>query len=250
MLATESRLLQRSTRRLAVRAAVADWFRQRSWSRWTMGLSVTLCGMFAWGISSALLTLGVSPLWVRYPLALCSAYVAFLGLLGWLITRSASRLQAEQDSLRKDSVRQQLRSQEGNQLGLGKLLDSLGDVAEQSRRQIEPQLLPVWATVGLAATIVLVLLYYIWAAPLLMSEVLVEGGLAPWIYRPISRGPLSTWRDVALELTGPAATVMVFCALGIAIAMSWFAPQATDIVDVWDRVVAFRELAIRQAGGQ
>ena len=203
--------------------------------------------LLAWAISTGLWSLGVSWMWVRYSLALVGGYWTFVLLLGFQVNRYAHQLELDQTGLRRDSVFQQARSHERDQLDLGKLLDVVGDVSEQNAQQVsDPRLLPVWATVGLAVTIVSILVYYIWAAPVLFSEVLVEGGLAPWIYRPISRGPFSTWRHVALELTGPAATVMAFCVLGLGFAMSCFAPHATHIGEVWDRVVEVRELAIQQ----
>ena len=250
MLATDSRHLQRSTRRLAVRAAVAEWFRRKTWPRLTIGMSLLISVAVAWGLSAGLRLLGVTAMWLRYPVALGVGYLTFLVILKWLIVRAANQLNRERVGLLKDSVRQQRRSHEGDQLDLGEVLDAVGEVAEQSQRHIaDPRMLPVWATAGLAATIVLVLVYYTWAAPLLLSELVVEGGLAPWIYRPISRGPFSTWRDVALELTGPAAAVMAFCLLGLCFVFAGFAPQATDIVEVWDHVLELRELALRNQGG-
>lgn len=249
MIATDSQHLQRSTRRFAVRASIATWIRQRSWSHLTVGLIIGSCVVLAWAISTGLWTLGVSWMWLRYPIALGGGYATFVFLLGIQVKRYAQRLALEVGQLQRESALQQTRPHEDDQLDLGKLLDVISDVAEENARQVsDPRLLPVWATVGLAVTLVAILLYYVWAAPLLLGEVLTEGGLAPWIYRPISRGPFSNWRQVALELTGPAAIIMALSILGIGIAMSLFAPQATHIGEVWDQVLEFREMNIQRRG--
>ncbi|MCY2963441.1 MAG: hypothetical protein NT069_07270 [Planctomycetota bacterium] len=176
MIATDTRHLQRSTRRFAVRASVTDWFRQRAWSRLTAGIIIGSCVLLAWAISTGLWSLGISWMWVRYPVALAGGYSAFVLLLGFQLSRYAHQLELGQTGLLRDSVFQQTRTHERDQLDLGKLLDVVGDVSEQNAQQVsDPRLLPVWATVGLAVTIVSILVYYIWAAPLLFSEVLVEG---------------------------------------------------------------------------
>jgi hypothetical protein len=199
------------------------------------------------GSSVALRWCGISAMWLRYPVALVPAYALFLVLSGLLARRTARRLDARREVLRRQSRRRQWQSDETDEQR--KFDDFLDDVSEGMRHADNGDAgagLPALIVTMLATTVVLVCIYFIWMAPVLFGELIVEGALATWLYRPSSRGLAGNWLDVSLEQTGLPAFLMAVSFLAAGIGFQVYAPEAETIVDVFHHAARQREVADAQ----
>ena len=172
-------------------------------------------------------------MWLRYPLALAAAYGLFLTLLGWQSKRVARLITCHVDHVKRDSARRQFQRDDGPQApDASDFVDPICNALRDSVRQ-DARALPVVFIALLATTIILICIYFIWTAPLLLSELVVEGGLLASLYRPSARGTDADWLTIALEKTALPAVFMAVSLFFIALSFQIHAPQATTIVDVW-----------------
>ncbi len=104
---------------------------------------------------------------------------------------------------------------------------------------------PAFIIMMLSTTVILIGIYFIWMAPLIFAELIVEGALATWLYRPNARGPSANWFDVSLEQTGLPAILMTASLLAAGIGFQIYAPEAETVVDVM-RHAAKREIVNAQ----
>lgn len=231
-------LLERSSRRFAVRTAIAFWLRRTGWPRLAVFAVVVLCSASGLGVSRLLRDWGVMAMWLRYPLAWGAAYGAFLMLVGALTSRAARRVKAASNPVRRETVRRQHHNRDCRPRELSEVLDDCFERAREVERHLahdQNALLGI-AILVMSLTIVVVGVYYVWTAPTLIAELAVEGGLVAWLYRPISRGPRAHWLTVALEKTAiPALMIaLVLCLCGVS--FQFAAPNATSIVETVDQV--------------
>lgn len=71
---------------------------RHGWPRAQMSLAVMLTGCAGFLVSVALLRAGVTQMWLRYPLAICAAYIVFLLLLRlWLYLHNPRRREPDVD---------------------------------------------------------------------------------------------------------------------------------------------------------
>jgi hypothetical protein len=113
------------------------------------------------------------------------------------------------------------------------LVDGVTDGARECEFPRDPRAIPAIVTLFLAITVVLICIYFISVAPALLAELVAEGGLVAWLYRPKRFGPESRWLTVAIEQTGVAAVALAAAYLGCGIVFQLWAPDATSIVEVW-----------------
>jgi Flp pilus assembly protein TadB len=194
------------------------------------------------GSSVALRRCGVSAMWLRYPLALAPAYGLFLICLGLLARRTARRLDARKDILRRYSLRRQSHSHDDDLRNVDDFLDDFNEGMRQADHGGEGSGFPAFIIVMLSATVILVCIYFIWMAPLIFAELIVEGALATWLYRPNARGASANWFSVSLEQTGLPAILMTVSLIAAGIGFQIYAPEAETVVDVF-RHAAKREFA-------
>ena len=172
-------------------------------------------------------------MWLRYPLALGASYLTFLFLLGMLAVRAARYLGDQCDRLRRDSSHRQYHSNDAELPDSSKLFDKLPDSSDDVGRALgDPRAVPAYLMLLMSVTIVVVCIYFIWMAPVLLGEMVVEGSLAAWLYRPLLHGPQANWFSVALEQTGLAAVLLALCLMLTGIGFQLYAPQATNVVEV------------------
>jgi hypothetical protein len=238
VIAETSHHLQRSSRRFAVRDGVALWLLRHSWSRLAIALALAGSAGTGWACCVILRQCGLSMMWLRYPLALAAAYVAFMAILGVVVRRSARRLDNGRDQIRRDALRMQFRRNDSELPDPNALFDNASEVARQGEQQeVDPRALPVYLILFLSLTVFLVCAYFIWMAPVLLADIAVEGALVEGLYRPRFRGFDNGWRQPALEQTGLPALLLalVFAATGLG--FQFYAPQATTVAEVWQHML-------------
>jgi hypothetical protein len=240
-----------STRAQAV-ARVRQQLVQQGFPRLQMALIVVLTGGFGLLASFCLLQAGLGSMALRYPLALCVAYLFFLGLIWlWLRTQADDWLNAVQlpdawPGRTGDGSTVGVHSGGGGDFAgggasgsfdspAGAALDNaassplkaVGDAAS-SGPDLDEMAIPL-AAIGLALGLALASLYVVYIAPLLLAEVLVDGALAYALFRHL-RGQdpqhwlASTWRHTWLPFL---ATAVVLAAVGAGLA--WHTPGAKSI---------------------
>jgi hypothetical protein len=198
------------------------------------------------GSSEAMRWCGIGAMWLRYPLAFAVTYSLFLLLLGSLAVRTARRLNSRCEVLQRQSLRHQWHSNEADeQKKFDDFLDDFNEGMRQADQGDGGAGVPAFVVMMLSATVVLACIYFIWMAPVLFGELIVEGALARWLYRPTARGLAGNWFDVSLEQTGLAAFLMTVSLLAAGIGFQIYAPEAETIVDVF-RHAARREIAAAQ----
>src|SRR5260370_34195886 len=167
--------LQRHSRRFAARAGVAAWILQHDWPRTAMTVVITASVAVWFGLSEGLRWCGVSAMWLRYPVALVPAYALLLIILGLLARDTGRRLDSRRELLRRHSLRHQWHSEERDELT--KFNDFVDDFSEGMRQADHGDggaALPVALMMMLSATVVLVCTYFIWMAPIIIGELVVE----------------------------------------------------------------------------
>jgi hypothetical protein len=183
---------------------------------------------------------GLAAMWVRYPLALGASYFTFLFLLGMFAARAARHLSLC-NQVRRDALRRQYHSDDGELPDGSGLFDNMPDVSDDIGQALgDPRAIPAYLMLLMSVTIVVVCVYFIWMAPVLLAELVIEGSLAAWLYRPLLRGPQANWFSVALEQTGLAAVIVALCLTLTGIGFQLFAPRATNVVEVWREIAQTR----------
>jgi hypothetical protein len=233
MISESSDRLQRHSRRFAVRAGIATWMKRRAWPR--VAITASLAASAAVGIicSIALRNWGVTVMWVRYPVCVAFAYATFLVCLGLLACRLARMLEQERDEIRRHSIRHQIRTDPARESWFDAVIDgvreSVHDGVDCSFR--DPRAIPLCLVLLLSITVVLICIYFICVAPMLLAEVIAEGGLVAWLYRPKWRGLDLHWLPIALEQTGIPALVLMTTIVVAAISLHISAPRATSLAE-------------------
>jgi len=192
--------------------------------RLQMALIVALTGAVGLLASFALLHAGVDSLWLRYPVAVALAYLAFLLFLWfWLRLRSADLLDFLQidtsDGLFDDREVTQF-SFPGSGVPDGGVtfdLDELGVV-----------LVAAVALVGAACAAV----WMVWTAPTLLAELLLDVVLSAGLYRRIRAVKGDHWLRTAIRRTAwPFVAVALLFALAGGV-MQAYAPSAKSVGEV------------------
>jgi hypothetical protein len=215
-----------------------------------MFLLVTITGAAGFISLYAFLHLGLSEMWIRYPLSVCIAYLIFLVLLWlWLRTRAEDYLDVPDlsdlcpSSGGSDSTGITFSGQGGGFDGGGAsgsfdvgdevvscateadspVGDALGAAAEADEFAI-----PV-VVVVLVAAMVLSSLFFIYSAPLLFAELLVDGVLAASLYRRLRGIESRHWLETALRRTFLPFAFTALAAAAGGWAMALYAPEAHSI---------------------
>ncbi|APW44896.1 hypothetical protein RS694_14840 [Rhodoferax saidenbachensis] len=214
-----------------------------------MGLIVALTGAAGWLCSFLLLHAGFGSMVVRYPLALCGAYVFFLFLLWlWLRTRAEDYVDLPDPVQGVDlfsgspgAPAPSISSGGGgdfagggasgsfDDVGVGPIsepgvLSSIGDAAG-SGLDADELAIPIIAVV-LAIGLALASLYVVYLAPALFAELLFDGVLSYTLYRRLRHADSDHWLGTAFRRTVvPFALTAVFL-MAVGAAMSVYAPGA------------------------
>ena len=219
---------------------MAEWMSRRACPRLLMAGALALGAAAGVACSVALRSWGLSAMWLRYPLSFAAAYAVLVFILGRLAHGMSLRLEASRREVRRAAVGHQFRSDPADSPDFDDLLDRIREGMENANQQGQPtaypRALPLQLTLLLALTVALVCLYCIWMAPLLLAELVAEGALVAWLYRPTSRGTAG-WLPVALEQTGMPALVVAATFAGTGWVFQLYAPHAETVVEVWEQIL-------------
>lgn len=225
--------------------------------RLQMMLLVGLTGGAGFLCSYGLLHAGLHTIWLRYLLAMCGAYLAFLFLL-WLWLRwprihlsdiadtfdptdllhaggkakvplpgggrfgGAGASMAFEAPAGNPVAAPLLESFDGG--GGADLVEDAVDVASGTDELFIPILV-----VLLVLTILLSSLWLIWSAPVLFSELLVDGALSAGLYRRLSHLPRRHWLETALRRTIWPFLITTILVVAIGYGMNQLVPEAKSI---------------------
>jgi membrane protein implicated in regulation of membrane protease activity len=226
--------------------------------RFQLSLILLFTGLAGFLTSFSLLHLGVSSMWLRYPIAILIAYCAFLLLLRlwlWLQRRS---LDVDFDPSGLD-VNSSEAPSHGESFQFGGGGDFGGDGAGGSWGEgassassvssggsvtdgvgfdldLEEGWLVVLAIVALIGGLV-ASVYIIYIAPALLAEILVDGVLVTGLYKRVKRIEQRHWLRAAVRRTLLPATLAAIFFTVAGYAMQKAVPAAHSIGEVWNHLV-------------
>jgi hypothetical protein len=208
--------------------------------------------------SFSLLHLGVSRMWLRYPIAILVAYGVFFVLLSlWLFLQRHSLDDTDLSVLDfippNNSGPQEIPHFGGGNAGGGGAGGSWGQSVSSSTTPSNGCSSSISADVGfdldfgdgcllviagLAIVAGLVAsLYVIYIAPALLAEILVDGALVAGLYRRVKHIEPGNWLQTAFRRTFvPALLSAVFFTVA-GVALQKAVPTAQSIGDVWRHVI-------------
>jgi hypothetical protein len=220
------------------------------WPRLQIMIILGLTGVVAFLTSAVLLRLGVTQMVVRYPIAIAAAYGVFIMLIGfwlWLQRNDADMLDAAGEvldhtdwggggrispsggsvNLLSDMTAPPVPPVSGGSVGGGPSFDIVGiDV------DLDDAIWAVLAIVVLVAGL-LAILYIVYIAPILLTEVLVDGLLAAGLYKTVKGVEGRYWMTTVLRKTAiPAILALIFFSIA-GFCVQKIAPEASSIGDAW-----------------
>lgn len=228
------------------------------WPRLQMSLIVLLTGAAGFLASFGLLQAGLHAMALRYPLAACAAYAAFLLLL-WTRARSHGRKSDSESDFDPDlpdfgggsgrSSPSDWQSGGGRSGGGG--ASSSYDAPSASRPSLSsprssagdgdwdfPSLddadLSGWVVMAIVALVgaLLATVFALWSAPALMAEVLLDVTLAGGLYRRLRGIEAQHWLSTALRRTAVPFLLVALLAAAAGFVGARYAPGADSIGDV------------------
>lgn len=210
---TETAVTDREREIERMRAALE----RNEYPRLRMLLIVALTGGCGFLASYLMLQHGVDSIALRYPLALCVAYVVFLLLLwAWLRSRPDDYLDVPDiGNLGGDWSYPQ---QSGG--GASGDIDPLTGIDAPDEFAIPLLVILFVAIVAFAS------LWVVYAAPTLFAELLFDGILAAGLYRRLRRGDARHWLDTALRRTFWPFAITLVTLIVFGLGVQRYAPGA------------------------
>jgi hypothetical protein len=188
-------------------------------ARAQMLLMLLVVGAVGAGSSFVLLRAGLERMWLRYPIAACVAYAAFLGLLHlWAQWQIGNPELSTQLAALPDEGKERRR----------RIWDLL-DVPMEALRFID---LDDWraALLLIAVSIVLVVLFgAVVFAPVLLAEVLLDALLVAGLWKRFDRHKASDGSWAALRATHVPAAIVIVALGGIGFVLQSIEPSARSI---------------------
>ena len=237
------------------RNGLVSWqLHQLTLPRFQMSLILLLTGFVGFLSSYSLLHLGVSQMWIRYPLSILAAYVTFLLLLRlWLaVQRYAGSydLGINVDFPIDGNIDTSISSADfsvggGGDFGGGGAGGSWGDSVPSSSGGGNSVVDGISFDIDLEGIIFLIIalaallgaaiatLYVIYIAPILLAEILVDGLILRSLQKRMKNIERKHWLQTAIQRTLPSA---IFCILFFGIAggaLHFAAPEAKSVGEVW-----------------
>ena len=227
---------------------------RKSYPRLHASLILFLTGIAGFLGSVVLLRLGLSSMWLRYPVAILFAYGVFLMLLRVWLSLSRPR-NWEWDDVVDRTVEVVTDLPEASDAGFGGAGDfggaGAGGVWEESVTTVtttttnsspstgfsfdldlEEGWLVVIAIVAIMAGAIAAL-YIVYIAPALLAEILLDGVLLAGLYKQVKSIEHRHWFTTAVRRTVISATLVAIF-FGVAgFAMQRTAPEARSVGEVW-----------------
>ena len=211
---------------------VRERLERHSYPRLQMFLLVSLTGAAGFLASFALLRAGLESMTLRYPAAICIAYVVFMGLLWvWLRYREedfySDAAEAALDTIDgtgSSDANCSGSSGGSSDSGVGDALGSLGDADDLA--------IPLALIIGLGAILVagvVVMFSVVSAAPALFAELVVDGALSVSLYRRLQGLDRTHWIECALRRTIKPFLITAVLALAVGAGLGMYAPGAHSL---------------------
>jgi len=195
---------------------------RQGYPRLRMLLLVALAGGCGFLASYLMLHRGVSSIALRYPLALCAAYAAFLLLLwAWLRTRARDYADLPDPG-------------GGGQVGCAHDAPSASSSsfdALDGLSAADEAALPLLA-IALVLIVALASLWVVYVAPTLFAELLLDGALAAGLYRRLRRSETRHWLETALRSTLLPFLLTVLALAAFGLGVHHLRPGAVSIGDL------------------
>jgi hypothetical protein len=237
---------------------------RKSYPRFHATLILLLTGLAGFLVSFILLRLGVSAMWLRYPLAILVAYGVFLILLRVWLSLSRPRewdvLEIVEDTVEvvSDSAEGDPAFGGGADFGGGGAGGSWGESVSTvtTSRSSVSTFTPVkssgssgfsfdldlddgfWVLIVVVVLLAgaIAALYVVYIAPVLLAEILLDGVLLAGLYKHVKTIEHRHWLRSAFRRTAlPAALIVVFFTIA-GFAMHRVAPEARSIGEFWRHV--------------
>ena len=220
--------------RSRARAALEGYFRKRSYPRLVLSLILALTGLVGFGVSYELLHAGVYRMWIRYPVAVLTAYGVMLGLIRLWIEVEQRRFDPEDPSVReaiqrsdeRDLIASPAAAPGGKKGGWG--VDSL-DGCMNLDGCVDAEGCVFLIIGGVVVGLVAVLAITLAGAPVLVAEVFLDAFLIGALYRKLRIAARENWLSTAVRKTWKSAAITaVLIGLGGA-TLQYIAPGARSI---------------------
>jgi hypothetical protein len=244
---------------MVTRADLIERFRDRLSRRGAPRLQllfiVALAGTVAFLISAAGLGLGLASMTVRYPLAAACGYLAFIALtrawIAWQRGRWDSDFDIEPEFLNLDvppDETSDLELFQGGRSGGGGASGGWSAESSSAASSKAPggshvdvdldELWPIALAAVCAVGALIAILYVVYAAPLLLAEVALDGAVVATLYRRMRRADSAHWESTTLRRTWLPAVVLVASATIAGFAFERIAPDARSIGGVIREIIS------------
>ena len=188
-------------------------------------------------------------MWLRYPLAVAASGITFALLLRIFACRTARLIDTGRNEIRKHANRLQFDRNDAELPDPSELIDTISEASREAwRQQADPRALPAYLMLFLSITVILVCVYFVWMAPVLLADIVVEGSLVAWLFRPRFRSDESGAFGAAIEKTAIPALLLALAFAATGLGFQLCAPQATTVAEVWQHLVQQRNLAAAPPG--
>ena len=239
---------------------------RKSYPRLHASLILLLTGLAGFLVSFTLLRLGVSAMWLRYPVAILFAYGVFLILLRVWLSLSRPREWYLEDVI-DTTLEVVTESTDAGGAGFSGGADFAGGGAGGSWGQSVSTITTtkssvstftstkssgssgfsfdldldegLWVLIAVVALLgaVIAAFYVVYIAPILLAEILLDGVLLAGLYKQVKSIEHRHWLRSALRRTAlPAGIIVVFFTIA-GYAMQRAAPEAHSIGEVWKHII-------------
>jgi hypothetical protein len=239
---------------------VRDALNRDGYPRLEMFLLVSFTGMAGFFASYVLLNLGMTTMWIRYLASIGFAYVVFIGMLWiWLQWKTRDRSNSDivdgtfdLDGIWVPNIKGGAASEpsisgggiysgggasvdyssdvSASGEGVGAVGEALGGVAEAEEGAIP--ILVILALLAALFSVFLIVFSLVSSAPILFSELLVDGMLSASLYRRLSGLDKHHWLESAIKRT---VWPFVFAAVIFAVAgwtMAHYVPGSNSLGEI------------------
>jgi uncharacterized membrane protein YgcG len=243
-------MTERKVRRKSRREALAEIrtrFVAKGSPRLVIFTFVSLAGLAAFGMSTALFRAGIDGMGTRYVAATVVGYAVFLFLIRlWIEFNRRPDARDSDDYLPRDipstsdaSGGDSAADFSGGSSGGGGASGSWEGGGLPTLDVDLPDADEAWpliVVIAIAAVVLLggivALFYVVYYAPLLLAEVALDAALVTGIYRKLRKQDTRNWLGSAVRHTWKPAAIIAACLFVAGTVIQWLAPSARTIGDI------------------